>query len=190
MYRVTVTYAGLEGMPAVNTLHFAGNGATGATGAIQKVNAFVSAIKPYVVSAVTISAGTVVEEINPATGELIAFYGVSGASATGTDANNPLPIGTSLTVALQTNTIIRGKRVQGRIYIPGMSEGLPIPAQGTLSSQSVATLSAAVADSLGSGAGPVFCVWSRPTDNQAGNDCPITTIAARRVLTSLRSRRR
>lgn len=190
MIRILITYTGLEGMPAVNTLHFAGTGQTAANEAAVKANNFVQAMKIYISSSVQITIDQVATEVNFLTGEIVAFYGISGTATVGTDSNQPLPIGTSLLCTFQTGNVVRGRRLQGRIYVPGMTEGLPAPTTGTLAPASVVTLSGVLANTLG-GTGAQFLVWSRPVvDGPDGQVGQVTQYGVSRILSNLRSRRR
>lgn len=195
--KITVVYTGLFGMPAVNSFFFNGTDQAAATAAQSAVTAYMNGIKPYISSLVTMKSDSVAISLNEASGVIGQYLTTTGATVQGTDTGQPLPPGTSMVVSLGTDNVRGGRRVQGRFFVPGLTEGAPDPLTGLLSNASVNTLSGVIRTALG-GTNPLFGVYSRPVYPpgppapaiKAGLFSPQANIQVKSVLSSLRSRRR
>lgn len=189
MIRIDVVYTGLEGMPAVNGLYFAGDNQTAADEAAAAVSGWITDLQPVFSTSVSVDVSNTATQINEATGTIVDFHAVDGATIQGTSTADPLPIGTSAIFRFRTNAVVRGRRLQGRVFLPGMTESM-VPAGGVLDAGGIAGLILTAAENLGGPSG-VHVVWSRPVDGgPAGTTAPVTVYDVPAVLTSLRSRRR
>lgn len=189
MLRVQIVYTGLAGMPAVNNVYFEGSGPVLALGAAGLVSDFVNELTPFLSDDVTVDVSNIVVEINPASGETIEFHEGTGLTVQGEAVVDPLPVGTSAVFQFRTGGVVAGRRVQGRIYVPGMDEGVNGPG-GLMTASIPPILGPAASTTLGAG-NPVHVVWSRPVEGgRAGSTHPVNVYAVSRVFSNLRSRRR
>lgn len=104
------------------------------------------------------------------------------AAASGTDAGDNCPYQTQGEMALKTGVFVEGREIQGRIYIPGVTENFNV--QGAPDSGYVTTLQTA-ANTFVTSTSPLQQVWSRTH----GRDEPVTGIVVRPQWKVLRSRR-
>jgi hypothetical protein len=118
-----------------------------------------------------------------------AFAGTDPLTVTGTQAGDALPRQTQGLVRLSTSTVVGGRRLRGRLFVPGPAEadndsaGLPT---GTYTSG----LTSGFADMLNAGAtASVPVIWHRPTGGAGGTHGAITGVSASPSWAVLRSRR-
>jgi hypothetical protein len=118
-----------------------------------------------------------------------AFVGTDPASVTGTEAGDPLPAQTQGLVRLATSTVVGGRRLRGRIFVPGPAEARN-DSSGLPNSTYTSGLTSGFAAMLTAGAtasSPV--IWHRPTAGAGGTHGLITGVSAAPTWSVLRSRR-
>lgn len=158
MLRVRTGWSGLQGAPYLSTMFFDGTDLTAATNAVTATHAFWTAIKDRIHSSCAWTVSGEVEVIVPATGTLSAVYSVGDTHGVGADTNDLLPFTVQGLLRWNTGVITGGRRLRGRNFIPGPTEGystLGIPASSYISNI------AAGAAGLIADAGSVLGVWSR-----------------------------
>lgn len=118
-----------------------------------------------------------------------AFTGTDPTTTIGTGTGDPLPRQTQGLIQWGTDTVIGGRRVKGRTYVPGLLEGsnssTGLPALTTVSD--MVTAAATVLAAGATASEPV--VWHRPGPGGAGSHALITSAGASTKWAVLRSRR-
>src|SRR5262245_10964754 len=161
-----------------------------ATDCLARFRAFWNAMNGIVCSGVTATFNPLVLAIDAADGELqAAFTGATPSPVTFVMTGDPLPSQTQGLITWNTSTVVNGRRVRGRTYVPLPSEshnasGAPQPAYTTGLQAGVAALMTA-----GSTASrPV--IWHRPPPaGGLGIDAPVIGGSASPAWSVLRSRR-
>lgn len=166
--RIQVVWEGLPGSPYLSTFHFS-SASAGGVALAAAVNTFLGAIKSMVMPPLIPQVQADQLIIDEETGGLLDVESIppaAGPSSTG--SGEVLPYATQGVLKLGTDTVVAGRRLQGRLFIPAPSEmqstGVPLAAYQTAitnAGNGLITSSAA--------AGP-WCVWSRPV--KAGGEVP------------------
>lgn len=148
------------------------------------------AVKGVVDDSLTINFDPICIAVEATTGVLTgAFAGTDPASVVGTSIDHPLPFQTQGLVRLATSTVVGGRRLRGRLFVPGPGEddnestGLPAVAYTSLLTTSFANMLVAGATL----SAPV--IWHRPTGGTGGTHGLITSVSASPDWSVLRSRR-
>lgn len=160
------------------------------TEAMARVRAFWQSLQGNVVSNAAISFNPVADEVEETTGQIVGqVVGTLPAALSFTGTGDYLPLQTQAVMRLTTGTFIRGRRLQGRQFLPGISEtlnsagGNPSPAFVTAINTAGALLGTTVVTPMNQR------VWSRPGPGFTG----LTSIVTGRVGSAswgvLRSRR-
>ena len=167
-----------------------GGSTADATDCLARFRASWDAFKANIHQDYTIDFDPICIAVESTTGVLTgAFAGTDPASVVGTGTGDPLPRQTQGLVRLTTSTVIGGRRLRGRLFIPGPLEsanttgGLPssgYPSALTTSFGSLLTAGATASS-------PV--IWHRPTGGTGGNNALITGIGGATTWSVLRSRR-
>jgi hypothetical protein len=145
VYRARVLFTGGTGGAQVATMHFRNDTGLTAQYASDAIGDFFSAMKTKISSAYTISADTEVLTIDVATGLTTAAATVTPRSFNGEDSSDPLPWQTQGLCKFPTGFFLAGRRLQGRVFIPGPTEasntnGVPSSAYVTAVQSAVDTL--------------------------------------------------
>lgn len=189
MIRIDVVYTGLQGLPGVSSLYWAGDSQAVADDAAAATVDFFEAIQANLTPLMQVDVSNIAVGVNEEDGVLFDFLPVIGTTINGTGVDEPYPIGTACVFQFKTATIVRGRRVQGRIYVPGFTEGND-SGTGVLDPGNVTGLSTIAANTLGAATG-VQVVWSRPVEGgAAGSIAPVVTYGVSEVFSNLRTRRR
>lgn len=162
MQRFTVRWSGLPGGSAVNVVHSAGVGLSDAQGFADDLRNAYSTLALGFVEPATVQVDPLVTEINPANDEATAFFNVDTTPVAGGSLSEPLPGNIAMLLRFGTDEVRRGRRVQGRLFLPGLSEGVSVlgrPAPATRTD-----VEAAFSTLLNSGTTATLAVYSRPID--------------------------
>jgi hypothetical protein len=167
-----------------------GGSTADATDVLDRFRDFWEAFKSHLSTSVTIDYDPVCIAVEATTGVLTgAFAGTEPASTTGTFAGDALPRQTQGLVRLGTSTVINGRRVQGRLFVPGVCEA-DNAATGVPSSTFISDLNTAAATLLAAGAtASDVVVWHRPVGGAGGASPDITATSVSPNWAVLRSRR-
>jgi hypothetical protein len=183
LYRIPVFWTGaLIAGGGVSTFHFSDAGGTPQQAA-SAVGVFLAATEDRRTIGCAWSINGDVQVINTATGALQAVASVTPAGGTGTVAGDNAPPATQGLLRCLTTTIVAGRLLRGRFFLPGIGE--------TLSSSGGAPDSAYISDYntaanvLMNDASSVWQIWSR-THGVAGD---ITSATIWSKWSVLRSRR-
>ena len=164
------------------------------TEAVARVRAAFVAAAGVIANTTTYTPNLVVDEIEETTGAIVnQITAAAPAAAAGLSAGIPLPLQTMLVAQYQTATFIRGRRLRGRSYIPGVTVGSVVA--GGLPAAAATNAVAAWNTALGATILTPMNqrVWSRPVKLpvfRAGLSAPVTLRTVNGAFAVLRSRRR
>lgn len=124
MLRVrTILNTTVGGGPYLNTLYFIGaDNQAGADDANAAVGAFWGAVDAIMADSITWSTDSEVAQVDAASGNITAFYAVTPVTGSGGLSSEELPPATQALVRWRTSGIVNGRRLQGRTFVPGMTE--------------------------------------------------------------------
>lgn len=189
-YRVRTVHSGLAGSPYLSTFNFAVDSGLDPNTAADWVNDFWDGIKGFMASGNTATTAGEVEVVEETTGFIQETLPITTFSVAGTSGGAPEWTAKQGNLRLRTGTYTEGRRVQGRLYIPGVPSGLgeQTPASNYVSQVNVAANTLRIAASNG---GNDWSVFSRPrqTPARAGSISSITSAGIRPQWAVLRSRR-
>jgi hypothetical protein len=167
-----------------------------ATEAIARVRAGFNAAASVIATGTTFTPTLLVDEVDEVTGAIVNQVAAAApAAVSGALAATNLPLQTMGLLQFQTATFIAGRRLRGRLYIPGLT----VNSVGAGSNPTAATITALAAFNTALGATVVTAtnqrVWHRP--KRVGGGAPSgglsAVVATRSVSPSyavMRSRRR
>jgi len=158
VWRVRAQWTGAPVIgPAVSTFFF--NTAAGTPqDASDQVATFLTALDANLATTLGWATENTVDELDTATGTLLGSTSVTTASGSGGNAGEPLPRSTQGLAQWTTATIVSGRALRGRMFIPGFCENnndSGVPGSATISGVNT-ILSNFVSDSPA-----IFVAWSR-----------------------------
>lgn len=179
--RQRVVWTGVAGAPFYSNF-YAVNGDVDAISFHTAVTALCNSLAGKIRRDLTGTVESDVPLIDSVTGEIQGIDSVAVSSIDCLDEQEPLPTATQVLVRLKTNAFIGGRRLQGRFFMPGITQyfnvdGVPDVAAAT----AVETSFSAYLTTMEGFA----CVWSRKT----GAVAPISDINVWNQFAVLRSRR-
>lgn len=162
-----------------------------ATEAVARVRAFWNSLAASVISGSTWTPNLVVDEIEDTTGVLSNQYAAAApAAVTFTGSGESLPLFTQGLIRYSTASFIRGRRLQGRMFVPGFREidssgNPPAPVAGLVTAMNTAAalLGTTIVTPMSQR------VWSRPGPSGAGISSPVIARTAQSSWAILKSRR-
>lgn len=167
-----------------------GGSTADATDCLARFRTVWETFKSRLSTSVSIDYDPICIAVDAATGTLTgAFAGTDPLTTTGTFAGDPLPRQTQGLLRLSTSTVVNGRRLRGRLFVPGVCEAdntasaVPIAAFITDVTAGGATLFVAGATA----SSPV--IWHRPTGGSGGLSAAITGVSCAPTWSVLRSRR-
>lgn len=180
--RATLTVSGVQCLVTTywDDISIVG-GAALATEALARVRACFSSLASLIVAGSSISFDTSVVQLNQTTGQAIAaFTGSAPAAVTFTGSGDPLPFQTQALVRYGTGVFIRGRRLVGRTFVPGLLESVSTSGIGPSSAlqNSLNTAFGLLGTTVVSNINQV--VWSRPSSLVPGSGQaePVTSRSA------------
>lgn len=194
--RIRTVFLGVAGTPWYSNIHFADDGGTpvGQAG-IDAVDALWTAMASNIANNITWTVLGEVAQINEADGKLTGVTNGVANSGAGTSAGDMLPFTTQLLGRQFTNSFVNGRRLRGRIFLPGCTEdantdGAPIAGIVTNFTAAMNALKTSM---------PNWVVWARPFEGdptatppkpaRVGSYSLVATVATSPTWASLRSRR-
>lgn len=189
----TVTGSGLPGA-GLTQLYWApgsvGGSTADASDCLARFRSLWVSIGTRLTSTISFVFDTTVLAIEATTGVLTgSFTAASAATVVGGSGSEALPRQTQALIKWGTATVINGRRVRGRLFVPGVQEGdndgagLPVSALVT----ALTTAGAAVFIPGATASEPV--VWHRPVGGAGGASPLMTSAAGGTTWAVLRSRR-
>jgi hypothetical protein len=121
MFRYRTLLTGPQGSPWLSTLYCDGSLGTVAQDVADASSAFWEQIKVKMVNDVTITGDSVVDTLDPSTGETTDQEAVTPWTKTGSDTTDPLPWQTQGVIHWNTGTFVGGRQVRGKIFVPGLA---------------------------------------------------------------------
>jgi hypothetical protein len=194
IYRQRSTFTpGSGGGVALVTTYWDSTGAAPAamaTEILARVRAAFLALGTTLASGSGVAYNTVLDEINEVTGDLVNQQsGTAPGATTFSGAGNRMPPEIQAVAQFLTGTFIAGRRLRGRLYIPGLTVG-----SGTVSGAPTGALVTAV-NAFNAALGTTIItalnqrVWHRPVNGAGGLSAVVTSRAAAPTFAVLRSRR-
>lgn len=160
MARVRTVFTGVAGTPWYSNIYI------GAIGSGIDFQAYTDAVGDFWESQASVLRGDVdytvegdLAILNDATGEITRVEGTTGVSGSFTSAAEPLPTQTQLLLRVLTNTYLNGRRIRGRIFIPGYCE--PSSTAGRPAPTLLTDVPASFEATIGALPHPVV-VWHKP----------------------------
>lgn len=192
MYRVRTVSTGVAGAPWYTNVYFReGEGRT-ANEAATAMRAFWESVSGIIASSITMQVQPDVAIVNELTGEITGYDSTVQTAVLGQSSS---PIGATVLqglISLRTGGVRKSRKVQGRIFVPGIVGG-NTDAAGTPSSTMVAALQTAANGLIDDLPNVQPVVWCRPFELLElpfpGAQFDVTAIAARDFWAVLRSRR-
>lgn len=167
-----------------------GGSTADATDCLARFRASWNAFVGFMTNTVTLTFDPVCIAIEATTGALTgSFVGTQPANVTGTVATDALPKQTQGLCRLGTSSVVGGRRLRGRLFMPNPCEADNTPA-GAPSSTYSSGITTAFGSLLTPGAtasAPV--IWHRPQGGTGGASALITSIGGATSWSVLRSRR-
>lgn len=121
--RIRTSWTGLQGAPYLSTHYFTRVDADSAGYAADAVDAFFTAMAGQIDNNLTWNVEGFVAVIDDSTGALVGIDNLSGGvSGAGTDSGQSAPFATQGLMRLYTGTVVGGRALRGRFFIPGVTE--------------------------------------------------------------------
>jgi len=168
----------------------AGGSTADATDCLARFRTVFDGLKSHVSTGITWSFDQTVLAIEATTGVLVTtFTGAAALSVTGTAAGDGLPRQTQGLIRWGTATVIAGRRLRGRLYVPAPPEA-DNDATGVPSSTYKNDVTTAAATIFIAGAtSSEACIWHRPVGGGGGSNGDITSATTSATWSVLVSRR-
>ena len=168
----------------------AGGSTADATEILARFRLFWATVAGAMTTGVTVTFDPICIAVEDSTGVLTgSFAGTQPASVTGTAAGDPLPYQTQGLLRLFTSTVVGGRRLRGRLFVPAPPESLSTSGSGptTAYQTSVDAGGDSMLVTITTPSDPV--VWHRPVGGAGGSSGLVTSTAASPTWAVLRSRR-
>jgi len=167
-----------------------GGSTADATDALAVFRSFWDGVKALITPTITVTFDPICIAVEASTGALTgAFTGTQPLDVVGTATGDPLPLQTQGLLRFSTATVVAGRRVRGRLFVPGASESQN-GSNALPSSTYLSTVNTAAGLILAGGATATDAViWHRPTAGAGGASPVITGVGCASTWSVLRSRR-
>lgn len=181
--RLRTEIVGPQGSPYVSTQYFTGSTDSEASDAADAVAAFFGSLDAKWPNTYSWNVLPFVDVINDATGALVAVVNTGGGnSGTGAASDDLAPFATQGLLQLSTGTVVGGRLLRGRVFLPGVTEfdtaaGKPTSSYVTAVNTAYSALVGVLPNTLR--------VWSR----KHGTSALVTAASAWSQWAVLRSRR-
>ena len=188
-----ITGTGLPG-GGLSILYWApgtvGGSTADATDCLARFRAIFTGFSTHIEQSISFVFDTTVLAIEATTGVLVSsFTAAAAATVVGGVSADALPRQTQGLLRWGTSTVINGRRVRGRLFMPGAIETDNTSA-GVPSGTYTSTLTTAGGSIFTPGAtSSEACIWHRPGPAGAGASPDITSASAATTWSVLRSRR-
>lgn len=184
MARVRVLWTGVPGTPYYSNFYFGPVGAEYDTTIVHDaVGDAINLLRPVFVNLLTATVESEVLLIESTTGDAVgADAGAGNLSYTGQSTGDLLPLATQVLVRLGTGQFVNGRRVGGRVNVPGITE--PSSTAGRPNADLLDAAEAAFTP-MTTGLEAPWVVWSRKN----GTIHPVVNVSTWGEFSVLRSRR-
>lgn len=168
----------------------AGGSTADATDCLARFRAFWFALVARIYTGTTFTFDPTCIAIEATTGALTgAFAGTTPAVVTGTEAGDPLPRQTQGLLRMGTSTVISGRRVRGRLFIPSPGESQNTSGSGPVAAYMTDVTTAGGGLLVAGTTTSMPVIWHRPVAGAGGASPLVTSMAASGEWSVLRSRR-
>lgn len=123
MLRTTIVSTGMPGSPYYTVLHWSGGDATAAAGARTAAFEGFTVLEPLIANDLTISFDGTVYEVDEATGQIVNAFSGTGWSIVGDNTAEIAPPATQGLITHKSAQFVAGRRLVGKIFVPGLTEG-------------------------------------------------------------------
>lgn len=163
--RVRTAWTGLVQGGGLSTHYFTQVTGTTAEDLQAVVQTFWSTCAPQITNECQFRVLGEMDVIDPATGDLVeTMSATDGATTAGTSTEDNQPPATQTLLRLRTGAVVAGRRLQGRLFIPGPPRnGTGDTTVPTTASRTAYQTAAADLITATTGIGP-WVVWSRPVE--------------------------
>lgn len=190
IHQVRSVWTGFSGAPGYTNFYFSsviGEEAAGA--AIQAVNTFWGSVGLMLPSGVRVETESELTVIDEVTGTIEGYEtgDVEGLAYEG-NVDQGYSAASGAVINWGTDGVRNGRRIRGRTFIVPLG-GDAYQDDGTLTSNRLSSLRSQAESLVANGAGPEFCVWSRPVGGSGGQFAPIVSSRVPDMAAVLRSRR-
>jgi hypothetical protein len=183
MIRIRVAWVGMSGGPSLTTHFFVGDdNQAAATEARNLVNAFWGVVDNNISSTLSWSIDTTAI-VMTAAGVITNAFPVAAGTGQGSDTTEKLPDANQGLIRWETGTFINGRRLRGRTFVPGLTEGWV--SAGQLSTTAQTNWNTAAATFAVNGTNASLAIWSRVNSSVSAVDSG----SAQLKIAVLRSRR-
>lgn len=124
MIRIRTQFVGEDGSPYHNTLYFGGDTAGEADAAANAARIFWGNCANAMSTLLTGTINGEAEFVDVATGQVTGTEAVSQSAIEGFAAGSILPPANQGLCRMLTNTFVNGRRLRGRVFVPGPTEAL------------------------------------------------------------------
>lgn len=161
MLRVTTVHNGLPGSPYLTTFHFRNDGGEVNQDIISAVDQFWESCNTSIANGNSAVTQGLVLQVNEVNGDLIGEFSGAPATALGTDSASDTWTAKQGILKLRTVEFNDGSRIQGRIFIPGVTtdSGIQVPDSAYKADVEGA---AALLQTGSATLGLPWCIWRRP----------------------------
>jgi hypothetical protein len=151
----------------------------------DRIRSFLDTLQPALDESTSAHLSAEFAVYNTDTGVLASTgAAASGYDLSGSGTGNAVPNAAQVLIRFRTAGVRLGRRVGGRLFVPGVGQG--VVADGDLNPASSHTFTDAAAELMGEHA---LQVWSRPRAGSAGDSFDVTSVSVWRELAVLRHRR-
>lgn len=181
--RVRTVHEGLPGAPYLSTHYFSPQGGTTAQQLIQAVADFWSDCQAGMIISNQWNVQAEIDTIDDTTGDIVSQETGVGVNGVGEVTGTPEWSAKQGVLGWRTSVFINGRRLQGRTFIPGVSQGLGEQVPNTAYRELMATAGLNLIETAAL-IGPLM-VWSKTN----GQSEPVTSARTSTQWGVLRSRR-
>lgn len=168
----------------------AGGSTADATDCLARFRAFWQALVAQIYAGTTLTFDPTCIAVEATTGALTgAFAGTTPGVVTGTAAGDCLPRQTQGLLRIGTSTVVNGRRVRGRLFIPNPAEGANVLGTGPEAAYQTAVTTAGGGLFTPGTTTSMPVIWHRPSGAGAGASPLATSMSCAPTWAVLRSRR-
>lgn len=160
MLRTRITWVSGQGAPYYSTMHWEGTTSANASTVHNRTVTFLQLFDQDINTAVDATVIGDVDQVDPATGEVVQRFNVTPVAVNSTSTGQTLPWSTQGLIRFKTGVFAGGRELRGRFFIPGFTELANL--DGKVDPTGVAGFNGVLATWLAAGtAGTNLVVWSR-----------------------------
>ena len=184
MIRIRSVMTGYVGSPYYSNLYFSAPLVADVTPALDAVESFWDSVLQFSTTDLSVNIEGEVAAIDPVTGEATKYYPGTDRQVAGKNSGSTLPPATQGLIRLRTATVVGGRRVLGKFFVPALTSaaGTQVPNATTRGSWQIAADGLVAESQL---ADVPLVVWSRKN----GIEAEVTDTSSWSQYAVLRSRR-